>query len=323
MISSCFIAVDLGGTQIRTARFTERGQMEERFAIPTKAREGFDSVFARVVSAVQEVWPSVGSVDAVGLGAPGPLNFKRGVLRFAPNLPGWVNVPLRDMLREELGVPSFVGNDADVAALAEHRFGAGKGVADMIYMTISTGIGGGMIFSNRLFTGGNGLGGEVGHMAIDPNGPKCSCGNVGCLEVLASGTAIGRRARQRLAAGEVSVLSEWVEGDLSRITAKQVSQAGKEGDPLAISVFRQAGTYIGSALVSLMYMLNPSLFVLGGSVTLAGDLLFDPICQTVNARAPLAYREQTRIVRAELGGDVGLWGAFALSLMELDLATPT
>ncbi|MGC9467570.1 MAG: ROK family protein [Anaerolineae bacterium] len=322
MTSSYFIAVDLGGTQIRTARFTEDGQMEERYATATKAMEGFDPVFERVISAIRQVWPSEGVVVAVGLGAPGPLNFKRGVLRFAPNLPGWVNVPLRDLLLEELGLPSFVGNDADVAALAEHRFGAGKGVADMIYMTISTGIGGGMIFNNRLFTGGNGLGGEVGHMAIDPSGPKCSCGNVGCLEVLASGTAIGRRARQRIAAGEASVLLDWVDGDLSRITAKQVSRAGQEGDALAVSVFREAGLYIGSALVSLMYMLNPSLFVLGGSVTLAGDLLFGPICQTVNARAPLAYREQTRIVRAELGGDVGLWGAFALCLMELDLATP-
>jgi glucokinase len=222
------------------------------------------------------------------------------------------------MLRERLGVPVFVGNDADVAALAEHRFGAGKGVANMIYMTISTGIGGGMIFNNRLFTGGNGLGGEVGHVGVDPRGPRHTCGNIGCLEVMASGTAIARRTRERLAAGEKSSLVEIVDGDLSAITARDVSQAGQAGDPLAISVFREAGTYIGSMLVSLMYMLNPTLFVLGGSVTLAGDLLFDPIRETVADRAPEAYREQTRIVHAELGGDVGLWGALALALMELE-----
>jgi glucokinase len=317
MVSSHFIAVDLGGTQIRAARYSAAGEMEARFAFETLASEGFEAVFERVSTAVHHVWPANGEVRAVGLGVPGPINFRQGVLRFAPNLPGWVNVPLREMLRTELGVPAFVANDADVAALAEHRFGAGKGVEHMIYLTISTGIGGGMIFNDRLFTGGQGLGGEVGHMAIDPNGPPCSCGNVGCLEVLASGTAIARRARERLIAGEASSLAASVDGDLSRITAKDVNVAGQQGDALAVAVFQEAGTYLGSALVSLMYMLNPVLFVLGGSVTLAGDLLLNPVRKTVEARAPRAYREQTRILRAELGGDVGLWGAFALCLMEL------
>ena len=173
-----------------------------------------------------------------------------------------------------------------------------------------------MIFNNRLFTGGHGLGGEVGHVGVDPNGPRHTCGNIGCLEVMASGTAIARRARERLTAGEPSSLIDLVDGDIASITAKDVSQAGQAGDPLAIAVFREAGIYIGSMLVSLMYLLNPTLFVLGGSVTLAGDLLFDPIRETVADRAPDAYREQARIVRAELGGDVGLWGALALALME-------
>lgn len=319
MSSSCYIVVDLGGTQIRAARFSTSYEMVARFATETMADEGFDAVFSRVVDTVQQVWPKQGKVAAVTLGAPGPLNFRTGLLRFAPNLPGWVNVPLRDMLREALGVPVYVGNDADVAALAEHRFGAGRGVSDMIYMTISTGIGGGMIFNNRLFTGGNGLGGEVGHVGVDPRGPRHTCGNIGCLEVMASGTAIARRARERLSAGETSSLVTMVDGDLAAITAKDVSEAGQAGDPMAISVFREAGTYIGSMLVSLMYMLNPSLFVLGGSVTLAGDLLFDPIRAAVADRAPEAYREQTRIVHAELGSDVGLWGALALALMELEV----
>lgn len=318
MSSSPYIAVDLGGTQIRAARFSASQELETRFAVETRADEGFDAVFSRIKGAVREVWPASGDVAAVALGAPGPLNFRTGILRFAPNLPGWVNVPLRDMLHEHLGVPAFVGNDADVAALAEHRFGAGQGVAHMIYMTISTGIGGGMIFNNRLFTGGNGLGGEVGHVGVDPRGPRHTCGNIGCLEVMASGTAIARHARERLAAGEKSTLVDMVDGDLAAITAKEVSQAGQDGDPLAISVLREAGTYIGSMLVSLMYLLNPTLFVLGGSVTLAGDLLFDPIREAVADRAPQAYLETTRIARAELGGDVGLWGALALALMELE-----
>jgi glucokinase len=320
MASSYYIAVDLGGTQIRSARFSAAQEMEVRVAVETQAEEGLEAVFSRVLSAIRNVWPAPeqGEVAAVALGVPGPINFRAGILRFAPNLPGWVNVPLRKMLREALGVPVFVGNDADVAALAEHRFGAGKGVEHMIYMTISTGIGGGMIFNNRLFTGGHGLGGEVGHVGVDPNGPRHTCGNIGCLEVMASGTAIARSARERIAAGEASALVDMVCGDLSAITAKDVSQAGQAGDPLSISVFQVAGAYIGSTLVSLMYLLNPTLFVLGGSVTLAGDLLFNPIRETVADRAPQAYLEQTRIVHAQLGGDVGLWGALALALMELE-----
>ncbi len=311
---SCFIVVDLGGTQIRAARYTAAAGMEARVAIPTEAEKGMEAVLHRVHTAVRQVWPSDGVVEAVGIGVPGPLDYKRGLLRFAPNIPESANIPVRERLEGWLGVPVVVGNDADVAALGEHRFGAGRGVASMIYITISTGVGGGMIFDHRLFTGGNGMGGEIGHMVVDVQGPRCRCGNYGCLEVLASGTAIARHARERLAAGEPSLLAEMVGGDLNRITAKDVSLAARRGDPLAKSVFELVGGYLGAAIVSLMYMLNPSLFVLGGSVTRAGELIFGPIRAAVEARAPAVYREQTRIVRAELWDDVGLWGALALCL---------
>jgi glucokinase len=171
-----------------------------------------------------------------------------------------------------------------------------------------------MIFEDRLFTGGNGLGGEVGHMGVDPRGPIHTCGNRGCLETMASGTAIARRARERLSQGEKSSVLEMVDGDLSKVTAKTLSLAGQNGDAFAQSIYREAGTYIGSAIVSLMFLLNPSLFVLGGSVTLAGNLLMDPIMDVITERAPITYREKTRIVLAELGEDVVLWGALALCL---------
>jgi len=316
MSEKCFIAVDLGGTQIRAARYTAAGVQEERVAIATLAHEGQEAVLARVYAAVREAWPRDGAIAAIGIGAPGPVDYKQGILRFAPNLPGWVNVPLKTLLEAQFNVPVFVGNDADIAALGEHRFGAGQGVSDMIYMTISTGVGGGMIFGNRLFTGGNGMGGEVGHMSVDPTGPKCACGNTGCLETVASGTAIARRARARVAGGEPSLLIDMVHGEILKITAKEVNEAAQLGDAVACAVFEEAATYLGAAIVSLMYMLNPSLFVLGGSVTQAGELLFGPINAVVAARAPAVYRAQTRIVPAQLGGDVGLWGALALCLME-------
>jgi len=317
--SSVVIAVDLGGTQIRAARFTSDHAMAARVALPTEAGAGKDVVVSRIISAIERVWPSdpQDKVLAVALGAPGPVNFERGVVRFAPNLPGWDNVPLRAMLQEALGVKVFVANDADIAALGELRFGAGRGVRHMIYMTISTGIGGGIIIDGRLFTGGHGLGGEIGHMTIEPFGRQCSCGNIGCLETLASGTAIARRARERIAGGEPSALLAMVGEDVARITARDVNAAAQAGDALAIDVFREAGTYLGVAIVDLMFLFNPALFVLGGSVTLAGDFLFEPIQDVIRARAPQPYREATRVVRAELGGDVGLWGALALVETEL------
>ena len=319
MVALRFVAVDLGGTQIRAARYTSDAVLEARVAVLTHPQDGQTAVLRRIQSVIRQVWPSDDKVAGIGIGVPGPLDYKRGVLRFAPNLPGWTEVPLREMCAEKFSIPIFVGNDADVAALAEHRFGAGRDVADMVYMTISTGIGGGMIFNNRLFTGGNGLGGEVGHMVADPHGPQCGCGNYGCLEMVASGTAIARRVRERLMMGEPSILRDRVDGDLARITAKEVSAAGQQGDALAISVFEEAATYIGAAIVGMMYVLNPSLFVLGGSVTLAGDLLFGPLRQTITARAPKVYCDQVQVVKALLGGDVGLWGALALCMMELGI----
>jgi glucokinase len=313
------IAVDLGGTQIRAARFTRDCKLEKRVALRTESSEGFKSIWTNVESAIQQVWVDKGDggIASIGLGAPGPIDYKNGILRFAPNLPGWKNVPIRDLLERSFDVPVIVGNDADLAALAESQYGAGREVNSLVYITISTGIGGGMVFDNRLFTGGNGLGGEVGHMGVDPRGPIHTCGNKGCLEVMASGTAIARRARERLSRGEQSVILDMVNGDLSKISAKIVSIAGHNGDGFACSVFQEAGGYIGSAIVSLMFLLNPSLFVLGGSVTLAGNLLMDPIMDTIREYAPDVYQDQTRVVLAELGEDVVLWGALALCMTGL------
>lgn len=313
------IAVDLGGTQIRAARYLAGGMQELRVALPTGVEDGPEAVLQRIRSAVQQVWPKDERVAGIGIGAPGPVDYKHGVIRFAPNIPGFVDVPLRDRLVEAFDVPVFVGNDADVAALGEHRFGAGQGESSMIYLTISTGIGGGIIIDNRLFTGGNGMGGEIGHMVMDIHGVRCGCGNYGCLETIASGTAIARMARERLDAGTPSLLREMVQGDIAQVTAKEVNLAAQQGDALAVELFELAGTYLGAAIVSLMYVINPALFVFGGSVTQAGELLFAPMRREVERRAPAIYRERTRFALAALGADVGLWGALALALTELDL----
>ncbi|MCD6345155.1 MAG: ROK family protein [Anaerolineae bacterium] len=313
------IAVDLGGTQIRAARYTVDGVLEARVSMPTSAQEGVVAVSQRIKSVIRQVWPPEILVMGIGIGLPGILDYKRGIVLKSPNLPGWMDVPLRDKLLDAFHVPVFMGNDMHLAALAEHRFGAGHGVSNMVYLAIGAGIGGGMILNDTLFTGGHGMGAEIGRMTLDMQGPRCRCGRRGCLEMLASGTAIARRARERLERGDDSLLRALVDGDLSQITAQEVGIAAQQGDALAQAVFTEAGRYIGMALVNLMYLLNPDLFVLGGGVLRAGDVLLSQIQETVADLAPDIYREQTRIVPAALWEDVGLWGALALVLMELDL----
>jgi len=209
-----------------------------------------------------------------------------------------------------------VGNDANLAALAEQRFGAGQGVSDLIYITVSTGIGGGIIADNRLLLGAQGFAAEVGHQTIEAHGPRCKCGNIGCLEALAAGPAIARCARELVRTGIGTAIADLVGGDLDKITAKVVNRAAQAGDPVAIELFRQAGFYIGVGIVNLLHLFNPSLIVIGGSVTKAGDLLFEPIRATVRERAMASYYwENTPIVPATLGDDVGLLGAVALVLL--------
>ncbi|MEA3397651.1 MAG: ROK family protein [Chloroflexota bacterium] len=313
------IAVDLSGTQIRAARYTVDGLLEARVSMPTGAQEGLAAVFQRIKSVIRQVWPPEIPVTGIGIGLPGVLDHKRGVVLRAANLPGWVDVPLRDKLLEAFHVPVFMGNDAHLAALAEHRFGAGRGVSNMVYLAIGASIGGGLILNDTLFIGSYGRGAELGHITLDVRGPRCNCGRRGCLEALASGTAIARRAQERLERGEDSLLRALVDGDLSQITVQEVNIAAQQGDSLAQAIFAEAGGYIAAALVNLMYLLNPELFVLGGGALRAGDALLAQIQQAAAILAPDSYREQTRIVPAALWENVGLWGALALVMMKLDL----
>lgn len=323
-MSHSFIAVDIGGTQIRAALCDSEGAIHRRVADLTASHEGSDAVMARIERAIRRVWPADDQVLAIGVVAPGPLDPWSGVIFEAPNIPCWENYPLRDIIRQRLGVPTVVvGNDANAAALAEQRFGAGQGKANLIYITVSTGIGGGVIVGGKLLLGAHGLAGEIGHIKIEPNGPPCGCGDRGCLESLASGTAIARQARQRCRAGEsvesTGRILELAHGDLAAISAKIVNQAAQQGDPLAVDVFRRAGTYLGIGLVNLLHLFDPDIIVIGGSVSKAGDLLFEPARAVVRQRCMTdRYWRDTPIVPAALGDDVGLLGALALVLSSSD-----
>lgn len=309
------ISVDLGGTLLRVALFDRQGEIQARHVEPTLAEEGPESVLTRLIAAVRRLGEEAGwdRIQAVGISSPGPLDPRQGMIHWSPNLPGWHQVPLVERVQAAVDRPAFMGNDANLAALAEQRRGAGKGQSDLVYLTISTGIGGGVISHGRLLLGRGGLAGEVGHMTLEANGPRCNCGNIGCLEALASGTAIARQARELVALGAQTRIAELAGGDLERIDARLVHRAAVEGDVIAVDLFRKAGMYVGIGLVNLMYLFNPALFVIGGGVAKAGDLLFVPMHATLRARIHEIYWRDCPVVPAALGDDVGLIGAAILA----------
>jgi glucokinase len=313
------LAVDLGGTQIRAALCDPSGQILKRAARATKAQDGLDAVLARINQTIEEAAQGTPeeSISGIGIGAPGPLDPTTGTLLAAPNLPGWINVPLRNLVSARFGKPTFLGNDANVAGLAEATYGAARGISDVVYLTISTGIGSGIIVNGRLLLGSRGLAGEAGHTIIDPNGPKCGCGNNGCVESFAAGPAITRDVIGRLKAGKTSKLTKLSGGDLSKVDARMINEAAQAGDKLAVNAFRRAGSYLGLGIVNLLHLFNPRMVVLGGSVTKAGPLLFDPMWEMIRARAMPPYLEGLAIVPAALSDDVGLLGALALAAAEL------
>ena len=308
------VAVDLGGTNIRAAIFpTAEAKPTAIARAPTLAAEGPEAVIDRIIAAIQEVASGIEGGMRIGLGAPGPLDPKRGLVIEAPNLPGWVNIPLRDRLEQHFECPVALGNDANLAGLGEWRHGAGRGAHNLLYLTLSTGIGGGVIVDNRLLVGAHGLAAELGHMTVRPDGPLCGCGQRGHLEAVASGPAIARRARERLAAGEASALRAALDRDRD-ITAEDVGRAALAGDPLAIAVVAEAGAAIGTHLANLLHVFNPEVIVLGGGVSQIGAPLFGPIEQALreNVMHP-AYLEGLRLERAALGDDAGLIGAMVLA----------
>lgn len=313
------VGIDLGGTHFRIGLFDREGHILRRRSWPTEAESGPDTVIQRLAAGVLELCAPEGldQVVAIGVGSPGPLDPWRGVIIHTPNLPGWNEVPLRDILSSRLGVPVFLGNDANLAALGEMLFGAAMGCRDVVYFTVSTGVGGGVITDGRLLLGAHGLAGELGHTTILPNGPLCGCGNHGCLEALASGTAIAREARLRLTAGEPSRLLEMAGGDVAKVNAELVSRAAAQGDALAGEVFQNAAYHLGIGVANVLHAFDPDIVVLGGGVSLAGDMLFSTVRRVVQERAMPAYRLTANIVPAALGDDAGLMGAAALVLAEI------
>jgi glucokinase len=314
------IGIDVGGTKILGVRADESGKIADQVLEPTLGSKGVEAVIDRIADIIRRLTPGDGA-DAIGVGMPGPLNPDKGEVYSPPNLPGWGTVPLASELAKRLklsnGTPIVLVNDANAAALAEFKFGAGAGKKDLrhlVYLTISTGIGGGVISNGRMLLGSMGLAAELGHMVIDVNGPRCYCGGIGCFEAFASGTALAREAEVLVASRRETAMSKAVNGDPSKVTAEVVVKAAQAGDPVALELMEREGLLVGVGVVNCIHAFNPQLVVLGGGVTNAGNLLFDPVKATVEARIIPAYKGTFEIVPAALRGNSGALGAVAAAL---------
>ncbi|HHW41036.1 MAG TPA: ROK family protein [Syntrophomonadaceae bacterium] len=315
------LAVDLGGTKIYSALVGPGERILRRDVRPTEAALGQKRVIANILASLEAVTPAgplrEGAVMALGVGAPGPLDPVTGRIIFAPNLQ-WRNVNLKEILQDALGLPVFLENDANLAALAEHLYGAGRGHDHIVYITVSTGVGGGLILNGDIYSGAFGGAGEIGHMVVAPGGPACSCGNRGCLEAVASGRAIKQRAMELIAAGNGNKILQVAGGSPEEVDAPAVTRAAQEGDPEAKEILETAGRYLGMAIANICTLLNPSLFVVGGGVARgAGMLLLDPVEKEAHLRVLPAFRESLKIVPAALLGRAGVLGAAAYARRKL------
>jgi len=312
------LGLDIGGTKIATALATAQGEIRARGYSPTLAQAGPEAVTNSILAAIDETMCS-GKIESsqllgIGLAVAGAIDSDSGRVIFSPNIPGWCEVSLGELIEQRFGVPTYLGNDANLAALGEWCFGVKKSVANLIYITVSTGIGGGIVANGKLYTGVCGTAGEIGHMTIDVNGPRCNCGNIGCWETLASGTALAREAVRQISQGTRTAIIDRADGDLSKIDAKLVFLAAQRGDELAKELISRLGYYLGVGLVNLVNIFNPELILIGGGVAKMGDLLLQPAINIVRERAFSKSANAVEIKPALLGDDSGVLGAVAFVL---------
>lgn len=307
--------IDIGGTKIVVGLATAR-EIVASTRISTEAVRGPDDIVHRMAAAMREVMESQGvagtPLTGVGLSVPGPLDVAAGVVHFTGNL-HWAHYPVAQKLREALGgVSVFIDDDANCAGIGEAYFGAGQGFSDQCYLTISTGIGGAVIVRRQVYRGSQDVAGEVGHMTVIADGPPCTCGNLGCLEAVASGTAIASRGRQLLVQEQSATLASLAGGDPEAVRAELVFEAAKRGDPASLTVLRQTAMYLGIGIANLVQTLNPQAVILGGGVMRTPELILPAIVQETARHLFKIQRDHLVIKAGVLGDRAGLWGALQL-----------
>jgi glucokinase len=312
-----YLGLDLGGTKILTGLANAQGNIITRSRKATEAELGEDKIIENMIETIEIVLNKAGvskdEVKTLGIGSPGPLDAKKGIIIENSNLP-WKNVPIVEKIEAALGIKTLLKNDANAAALGEKWFGAGRDVDNMVYLTISTGIGGGAIINKELFNGVNDNACEIGHTVIDPDGPLCGCGNYGCLESFSAGTSIGKRAREAAAAGKSKKMLDLADNIVEDIDAVICAQAAYQGDQTAIDIFEMAGYYLGIGLGNVINIFNTEMIILGGGVMKASDLFLDRALETMKEIALPGPLEIVTVKEAELGSDIGLMGAIAVAM---------
>jgi glucokinase len=306
------LAIDLGGTQIRAALVTPEAKVACRIAVATRDEEGPDAVLARVVEVAREVLQrgravGLASPLVAGVSAPGPLDPWRGVVLTPPNLVGWRDVAIVDRLAASLGLPTYLERDTNVAVTAEWRYGAARGARHAVYVTVSTGVGGGVLVDGRILRGADGIAGEVGHLVAETDGPTCGCGGIGHVEAIASGTALAREARALVERGASPELARLAATGVD-VDAELVAAAADAGDPASAALLERAWVALGAMCASLTNLLDPEVIVIGGSIAEHRPRLFEVARREFARRALPILVDRVRIVPAALGPDVSLIG---------------
>lgn len=312
---SSLLALDFGGTKLAAALMVA-GEERWRARAQVLSPPGSNARWNReaILSLAQDLLGREGATPAaVGASFGGPVDADQGLVLLSHHVPGWEKFPLRDWLQERFGAPAAVDNDANAGALGEWRYGAGQACESLLYVTVSTGVGGGWVLNGRVYHGADGLAGEIGHMTVQPGGPVCTCGRRGCLEALAAGPAIARRARERLLAEPQAgwLLRQLAGGDVGAVTAEHVSRAAEAGDLLAQQILDEAARALGLGIGNAIALMNPQRVVVGGGVAKAGERYFEVV--RAAARANVLRGMTVDIVPAALGDDAPLWGAMALA----------
>ena len=309
------IGIDVGGTNVKIALVNDEGKILYSNSVPTRAEMGYEYTVNNIKQAIYDLLKETKlepkDIQGMGFGFPGQVDYKAGIVRNAPNIPGWVEIPIAKIFEDEFHIPTRVDNDVRCAALGELNYGAGKGCENLICITVGTGIGSGLVVNGKLVRGASNAAGEIGHIKLQMNGgPICGCGDTGCLEAFASGPAIVALAEDYIKGGKSTKYRELANG--APITPYIVCEAAKAGDPVAQRIFTIVGEYIGIGLASVVNLLNPEKIFIGGGVADAGEYLFNPLTETLKKRAMKIAGETVEIVHAELGNTAGVIGASLL-----------
>ncbi|MTH54606.1 ROK family protein [Bacillus mangrovi] len=310
--------IDVGISKIRFALTDLDARVLIRKTIPVQDSPKEADIMDVLIQAIRSLSSEVpkGKLVGIGIGMHGIVNSAKGVALYAPNF-NLKNIPLKEKLEEEFGIPVRVENDARAMALGESWFGNGAGAADMICINVGHGIGAGILMDHKLFRGRHGLAGEIGHTVADLNGPLCTCGNYGCLQAVAAHDGLKRAAMREISFGRKTLITDMISGDESKLNGALIYQAAIAGDELAADLFRQAGRYLGTAVTNLIHVMNPSKIIIGGGISKAGDLLLDPVREVVRQRALDPEAKKTPIVASGLGDEAALIGAVTLILAEM------